>query len=69
MGCSPVTFLAKVRIEKACKLLEIYGNNTPISRICEMCGYIDYIYFSKTFSKIMGISPKTYLKQIGTDKN
>lgn len=69
MGCSPVTFLAKVRIEKACKLLEIYGNNTPISRICEMCGYIDYIYFSKTFSKIMGISPKIYLKQIGTDKN
>lgn len=61
IGMSPVAFLAKERIEKARKLIEIYGHSIPLSRICEMCGYVDYIYFSKTFSKLVGISPKAYL--------
>ncbi len=64
MGLSPVAFLAKERIEKARKLIEIYGRSIPLGRICEMCGYVDYIYFSKTFSKLVGLSPKAYLDSL-----
>lgn len=64
IGLSPVAFLAKERIEKARKLIEIYGRNIPLGRICEMCGYVDYIYFSKTFTKLVGISPKAYLDNL-----
>lgn len=64
MGCSPVAFLAEIRIEKARKLIEIYGRSTPLHRIAEMCGYVDYIYFSRTFSKHSGMSPKAYLNTL-----
>ncbi len=61
MGLSPVAFLANERIKKARKFIEIYGRSIPLNRICEMCGYVDYIYFSKTFTRLVGISPKAYL--------
>lgn len=61
IGSSPITFLAETRIEKARKLIEIYGHSTPLHRIAEMCGYVDYIYFSRTFKKIAGKSPREYL--------
>ena len=64
MGLSPVAFLSKERIEKARKLIEIYGRSIPLGRICEMCGYVDYIYFSKTFRKLVGMSPKAYLDSL-----
>lgn len=64
IGVSPVAFLANERIKKARKLIEIYGRSIPLSHICEMCGYVDYIYFSKTFSRLVGISPKAYLDSL-----
>ena len=64
MGISPIAFLAKTRIEKARKLIEIYGQSIPLNHICEMCGYTDYIYFSKTFNKLVGKSPKAYLDSL-----
>ncbi len=64
MGCSPIAFLAETRTEKARKLIEIYGHSTPLQRIAEMCGYMDYIYFSRTFKKIVGKSPKEYLNTL-----
>lgn len=64
MGLSPVAFLAKERIEKARKLIEIYGRSISLSQICEMCGYVDYIYFSKTFRSLVGMSPKSYLESL-----
>ena len=64
IGCSPVTFLAQTRTEKARKLIEIYGHSIPLHRIAEMCGYMDYIYFSRTFKKLIGKSPKEYLNTL-----
>ena len=68
MGCSPVTFLTETRIEKARKFIEIYGHSISLGRISEMCGYTDYIYFSKSFSKKTGMSPAAYLKQLNYSK-
>lgn len=57
---TPNEFLTNVRIKHACYLIEIYANNMSLSQICEQCGYTDYVYFSKKFKEVVGISPKDY---------
>ncbi len=64
-GMRPIEFLTKCRIDKACFLIEIYGEGVPLSRIAEGCGYTDYVYFSKQFKQHTGLSPKEYLKRNG----
>lgn len=59
-GYSPVDFLTKVRIDYAKKLLDIYGENLPVSKIAEACGFRDAIYFSRRFKQFVGLSPAKY---------
>lgn len=61
VGLSPLKFLAKIRIDHACSLLDIYKNNVPLSYIAEQCGFTDYIFFSKKFKLLTGMSPKQYI--------
>ena len=59
-GKTPVVFLTEIRIKNACFLIETYGTSVPLSEIAEACGYTDYIYFSKRFKDLIGMSPKQY---------
>ena len=61
-GKTPHEFLTDIRIKHACFLIDIYNNNLSLSEIAERCGYSDYVYFSKKFKSIMGMSPKEYRK-------
>jgi len=60
-GKTPVEFLTELRINHACYLIEIYKDSLPLSEIAEKCGYTDYIYFSRKFKMLMGMSPKNYM--------
>ncbi len=60
-GMPPLKFLAKLRIEYACFLMDTY-KELSLSEIAEQCGYDDYVYFSKTFKVHVGMSPREYLK-------
>ena len=60
-GLSPNKFLTKLRMEHACYLMDIYTKTLPLSEIASMCGYEDYIYFSKKFKEFIGMSPSAYL--------
>ena len=62
-GKTPSEFLTDIRIKNACFLIDIYKNKISLSEISERCGYLDYVYFSKKFKTIMGVSPKTYRDQ------
>ncbi len=62
-GTHPIGFLTKCRIERACFLIDIYGESMPLSKIAENCGYTDYVYFSKQFKRHTKHSPMEYLKQ------
>ena len=62
-GKTPSEFLTDIRIRHACFLIDIYKNALSLSEIAERCGYLDYVYFSKKFKTIMGVSPKTYRDQ------
>ena len=62
-GKTPSEFLTDVRIKNACFLIDIYKNKISLSEISERCGYLDYIYFSKKFKSVMGMSPREYRNQ------
>lgn len=57
-GQSFVEYLTRVRMEKACELLKC--TNLRTAEIGERVGYNDPHYFSATFKKVMGQSPKEY---------
>ena len=57
-GQSFVEYLTKTRIEKACELLKCTTLRT--AEIGEQVGYHDPHYFSATFKRVMGQSPKEF---------
>lgn len=59
-GKTPVEFLTDVRIRHACFLLEFHGGTLSLAQVAEQCGYTDYVYFSKKFKSVAGLSPRDY---------
>jgi AraC-like DNA-binding protein len=55
LGLSISDYIKKVRLEKAKDLLT--KTKYPIYEVANMVGYSDANYFSRSFSKIYGISP------------
>ena len=66
-GKTPIEFLTELRIKHAKTLINIYQNSTPLIDIALNCGFDDYIYFSRKFKEVVGISPKAYEKSILAD--
>lgn len=58
MGDSPINYLIKYRLKKACELFE---EETAIKIVAKKVGYEDAYYFSKVFKKHLGLSPSKYL--------
>ena len=48
----------QLRINKACSLLDF--TDLHINQICYRVGITDPYYFSRLFSRIMGMSPSAY---------
>ena len=65
-GKTPNGFLTDIRIKHAAFLIEIYANTLSLQQIAEQCGYADYVYFSKTFKSILGVSPKEYKNTVSS---
>lgn len=57
-GHSPLNYFSMLRIHRACQLLET--TDLHINQICSVVGIDDSFYFSRLFSKTVGISPKRY---------
>ena len=57
-GFSPIEYFNHLKIQEACQLLQFTLKR--ISEIAYTVGIQDPYYFSRLFSKIMGISPKEY---------
>lgn len=55
---SPKEYLTSFRIKQACYLLE--HSDLSITAIANSVGFDNSLYFSKTFHKIKGVSPKIY---------
>lgn len=61
-GCSPMSYFNRLKIEYACHMLKV--TDMHINQICYKVGFEDSLYFSRLFSKIMGMSPSEYRERI-----
>lgn len=59
-GHSPLNYFNMLKVQRACKFLET--TDLKINQICSKVGIDDSYYFSRLFSKTVGISPKQYRK-------
>lgn len=57
-GFSPLSYFNNLKVEHACELL--LHTNLKINQICFRVGFDDSLYFSRLFSKTMGVSPRQY---------
>jgi AraC-like DNA-binding protein len=63
MGCTPIDYLNKIRISNAKNLLinSFYQDNLSIATISKLCGFLDPLYFSRSFKNHTGMSPSGWL--------
>lgn len=62
LGQSPKEYLTDFRMKQACYLLE--HSNLSITAIANSLGFDNSLYFSKTFHKQRGLSPKEYRRKM-----
>lgn len=61
-GHSPLSYFNLLKIKKACELLET--TDMKINQICCMVGINDSYYFSRMFTKTIGVSPRKYRENL-----
>jgi AraC-like DNA-binding protein len=57
-GFAPLEYFLHRKIQRACELLDT--TSQPLKRIALELGFSDPLYFSRTFRKIQGMSPRKY---------
>jgi signal transduction histidine kinase/ligand-binding sensor domain-containing protein/DNA-binding response OmpR family regulator len=60
MDMSPIDFLSSYRLRKAAEMLQ--EGLLSLTEISEKTGFSSYSYFSKSFKKHFGVTPKDYIK-------
>jgi len=60
-GQTLTAFVQQTRIQEALRLMN--STKQSVSDIAIAVGYQDFSYFSKIFSKVVGISPREYIRQ------
>ena len=61
-GMSPLSYFNRLKVEHACKLLKT--TDLKVNQICFKVGIEDSLYFSRLFSKVMGMSPTKYKESL-----
>lgn len=65
-GSSPISYFTRLKIQKACQYIEL--TDMKLNEIAMRLGFGEQAYFSRVFTKIMGMSPSAYRKK-ETDKS
>ncbi|MCX7004456.1 MAG: AraC family transcriptional regulator [bacterium] len=66
MGQSPMSYLTHLRIFKATELMRTRDVN--VTETASAAGFNDSHYFSHAFRRVMGTTPRAYLKMLGEEK-
>lgn len=61
-GYSPIRHFLNMKMEHACHLLDT--SSLSIKGVAAALGYEDQLYFSRLFSKTVGLSPRTYRRSV-----
>lgn len=67
MGITPHGYLTNMRMQTAEKLLSSQDQEYNVSKVAQMCGYDEPLYFSRVFKKQFGCSPINYAKRKKTN--
>lgn len=57
-GVSPINFFIRLKIQKACQYIEL--TSLKLNEIATKLGFEEPAYFSRIFTKIMGMTPSAY---------
>lgn len=60
-GYSPISYYIQLKMRKACEYMEL--TSLRIGEIAARVGFDDPSYFSRIFTKVMGLSPTEYRRQ------
>lgn len=60
-GMSPLSYFNRLKIDYACMLLR--DTNLKVNQICYKVGIEDQFYFSRLFTKLVGMSPSKYREE------
>lgn len=60
-GVSPINYFIRLKVQKACQYIEL--TNLKINEVALKLGFDEPAYFSRIFTKIMGITPSEYRRQ------
>ena len=60
IGHAPLSYFNLLKIQEACFMLD--STDMKVNQICYKIGIEDTYYFSRLFSKIMGVPPREYRK-------
>ena len=63
LGCSPIEYVTRYRLEKACGLL---GQGATVTEAALACGFNSASYFTELFRRYYGITPKIYRQDVET---
>ena len=58
LGCAPMAWLQKQRLELACRLLR--NASLSVAEVATACGYQDANYFTRLFRQCHGCSPRVW---------
>jgi transcriptional regulator GlxA family with amidase domain len=62
-GISPQAYIMRQRILRAERLIR--SSNEPLARIALECGLCDQAHLSRSFRRIVGVSPNVWRREIG----
>ena len=62
MGVTPHSYLTHMRMQTAEKLLSSLNHELNVTKIAQMCGFDEPLYFSRVFKQHFGCSPANYAK-------
>lgn len=60
-GMSPIDCFLRMKMQKACEYLEL--SKLKVNEIAAVLSFSDSAYFTRIFTKIIGMSPSTYRKR------
>ena len=63
LGCSPIEYVTRYRLEKACGLL---GQGATVTEAALACGFNSASYFTELFRRYYGVTPKIYQQDVET---
>ncbi|MFT4615421.1 MAG: AraC family transcriptional regulator of arabinose operon [Bacteroidia bacterium] len=61
-GYSPIKHFLNMKMEQACQLLD--STELSVKGVAAALGYDDALYFSRQFSKTVGLSPRAYRRSV-----